>query len=414
MFATISSVRSLLLAILMLMLGAGFLTTLVSVRLQASGTSALAIGLVATSYFGGLTVGAMGAGRLIRRVGHIRAFAAFVSLLSVSTLTYALLEAVPLWALLRFIDGYCVAGVYVCLESWLNDRADSETRGSVLAGYMIALYLGQGLGQQLLNISNTAPSMPFVVASILVSLAVLPVALTRMAGPPLEQTASLPIRALYAVSPLGIIGVAVTGIVLGAFYGLAPVYARESGLGIAETAWFMTVVILGGVALQWPLGRLSDRLDRRTVIVATMAAAAAAAFGLFASGPAGSGLLFASLFGGMSFALYPLCVAHTNDHLTSVQRIGATGGLVLVYSLGAVLGPLLASASMSTFGPEGLFLIIGVLSTGVFGFGLWRQWRGDAVPGERQLTYQMLPRTTPVVAALDPLSPAAGGDAPSE
>jgi len=413
-FAAISSVRSLLLAILMLMLGAGFLTTLVSVRLQASGTSALAIGLVATSYFGGLTVGAMGAGRLVRRVGHIRAFAAFVSLLSASTLTYAVLEAAPLWALLRFIDGCCVAGVYVCLESWLNDRADSETRGSVLAGYMIALYLGQGLGQQLLNISNTAPSMPFVVASILVSLAVLPVALTRMAGPPLEQNASLPIRALYAVSPLGIIGVAVTGIVLGAFYGLAPVYARESGLGIAETAWFMTVVILGGVALQWPLGRLSDRLDRRTVIVATMAAAAAAAFGLFASGPAGSGLLFASLFGGMSFALYPLCVAHTNDHLTSVQRIGATGGLVLVYSLGAVLGPLLASASMSTFGPEGLFLIIGVLSTGVFGFGLWRQWRGDAVPGERQLTYQMLPRTTPVVAALDPLSPAAGGDAPSE
>ena len=411
--AAIASVRSLLLAILMLMLGAGFLTTLVSVRLQASGTSALAIGLVATSYFGGLTVGAMGAGRLVRRVGHIRAFAAFVSLLSASTLTYAVLEAAPLWALLRFIDGCCVAGVYVCLESWLNDRADSETRGSVLAGYMIALYMGQGLGQQLLNISDTAPSIPFVVASILVSLAVLPVALTRMAGPPLEQTASLPIRALYGVSPLGIIGVAVTGIVLGAFYGLAPVYARESGLGIAETAWFMTAVILGGVALQWPLGRLSDRLDRRSVIVATMAGAAASAFALFASGPAGSGLLFASLFGGTSFALYPLCVAHTNDHLTSAQRIGATGGLVLVYSLGAVLGPLLASASMSTFGPGGLFLVIGMLSTGVFGFGLWRQWKGDAVPGDRQRTYQMLPRTTPVVAALDPLSLAAGDDVPS-
>ena len=414
MLAAISSVRSLLLAILMLMLGAGFLTTLVSVRLQASGTSALAIGLVATSYFGGLTIGAMGAGRLILRVGHIRAFAAFVSLLSVSTLTYALLEAVPLWALLRFIDGCCVAGVYVCLESWLNDRADSETRGSVLAGYMIALYLGQGLGQQLLNISDTALSIPFVVASILVSLAVLPVALTRMAGPPLEQTASLPIRALYAVSPLGIVGVAVTGIVLGAFYGLAPVYARESGLGIAETAWFMTAVILGGVALQWPLGRLSDRLDRRSVIVATMAGAATAAFALFASGPAGSGVLFASLFGGTSFALYPLCVAHTNDHLTSAQRIGATGGLVLVYSLGAVLGPLLASATMSTFGPGGLFLVIGALATGVFGFGLWRQWRGDAVPGERQRAYQMLPRTTPVVAALDPLSLAAGDDVSSE
>jgi len=402
--AAISSVRSLLLAILMLMLGAGFLTTLVSVRLQASGTGALTIGLVATSYFAGLTAGAIRAGRLVQRVGHIRAFAAFVSLLSASTLSYAVLEAPPLWAVLRFVDGCCIAGVYVCLESWLNDRADAGTRGSVLAGYMTALYLGQGLGQQLLNVSDIAPSIPFVIASVLISLAVLPVALTRMAGPSLEQAASLQVRALYAASPLGIVGVAAIGIVLGAFYGLAPVYAREEGLTIAKTATFMTAVILGGVALQWPLGRLSDRLDRRTVIIATMAGAAAASLALFVTGPAGLGLVFAALFGGTSFALYPLCVAHTNDHLTSAQRIGATGGLVLVYSLGAVLGPLLASASMSGIGPRGLFLFIGALSTGAFAFGLWRQWAGAAVPGDRQQSYQPLPRTTPVVAALDPLS----------
>lgn len=411
MFAAIASVRSLLLAICMLMLGAGFLTTLVSVRLQASGTGSLTIGLVATSYFAGLTAGATRAGRLVQRVGHIRAFSAFVSLLSASTLTYAVVEAPLLWAGLRFVDGCCIAGVYVCLESWLNDRAEAETRGSVLAGYMIALYLGQGLGQQLLNVSDTGPSIPFVVASILVSLAVLPVALTRMAGPSLEQAASLSIRALYAVSPLGIVGVAVTGIVLGAFYGLAPVYARELGLSIPETAWFMTAVILGGVALQWPLGRLSDRLDRRTVIVATMAGAAAAAFGLFAIGPAATGLVFAALFGGTSFALYPLCVAHANDHLTSTQRIGATGGLVLVYSLGAVAGPLLASALMSLVGPEALFLFIGTLSAGVLGFGLWRLWAGAAVPGDRQQAYQPLPRTTPAVAVLDPLTPAERDDA---
>ncbi|MDV3256807.1 MAG: MFS transporter [Sphingomonas sp.] len=404
MLASLSQVRSLLVAILMLMLGAGFLTTLVGVRLQGSGVDPLVIGIVVTSYFAGLTAGSLQAPAIVQRVGHIRAFAAFVSLLSASTLAYAIIQSPLLWTGLRFIDGCCIAGVYVCLESWLNDQAEGDARGGVLAGYMIALYTGQGLGQLLLNISDQAPSMPFVVASMLISLAVLPVALTRKMGPTIGSNSYLPIRALYAISPLGIVGAAVTGVMLGAFYGLGAVYARELGLSVSATAWFMTTVILGGVALQWPLGRLSDRFDRRLVIIAVFAGTVAAAFGLAMTGPGWQGLVPAALFGGFSFALYPLCVAHTNDHLMPEQRVGASGGLVLVYSLGSACGPLIVSGTMSLAGPSGLFLSIGVIASAILVFALWRQFVGAPVPADQQGAYQVLPRTTPVSARLDPLS----------
>lgn len=400
MISSLTSVRSLLLAIFILMLGAGFLTTLVSVRLQASGTEPLVIGLIATSYFGGLAAGAIRIGRLVERIGHIRTFAVVVSLLSVSTLAYSLAERPLLWAALRFVDGCCVAGVYVCLESWLNDRAEGPSRGTILAGYMIALYLGQGIGQQLLNVAGATSATPFVLASLLISLAVLPVALTRMSGPTLPNNMSLSIRRLYSLSPLAIVGVALTGVVLGAFYGLGPVYAGDLGLSVSATAGFMTIVILGGVALQWPLGRLSDRFDRRTVIIATVAGAAISACALSLTAPVGIGLVLGGLFGGTSFALYPLCVAHANDQLAPTQRVSATGGLVLVYSLGAASGPLLVSSVMTVTGPQALFQVIAVLAACVLGFGMWRRRVGDVVPAEMQQAYQPLPRTTPFVTGL--------------
>ncbi|MEN3973407.1 MFS transporter [Sphingomicrobium sp. XHP0235] len=402
MFTAIGPVRSILLGIAVLMLGSGFMTSLVGVRLQADGASSLEIGLVATGYFLGLCIGAMRAGRLVQRVGHIRAFAAFVSLLSASTLAYALWQQAGYWTALRLIDGFCIAGVYVCLESWLNERADPAARGSVLAAYMIALYLGQGLGQQLLNVSADAPALPFIFASLLVSLAVLPIVLTRMSGPDLPPAGMMPLRELYSNSPLGTVGVAMTGIMLGAFYGLAPAYARDLGLPVSATASFLTATILGGVALQWPLGRASDRFDRRLVIIATFAGATATAAGLWAIGPAGNGTLVAALFGGAAFALYPLCVAHANDRLTSPQRVGATGALVLVYSVGAVFGPLLGSVSMALVGSDGLFAMITLGAGLAAAFGVWRTLVANPVPEEDQNAYQPLPRTTPVTAMLDP------------
>lgn len=406
MIATARSVGTLLLAIFMIMAGGGFLPTLVSLRLEGAGLSALAIGLVATAYFTGLTVGSILAFSVVARVGHIRAFAVFVSLLSATSLSYAIVLDPVLWALLRLAEGFCMAGVFVCLESWLNERAEPETRGRVLAYYMIALYGGQAIGQFLLNLGETRPSMPFIAASILLSLAVIPISLTRIAAPSPPEGRIMRLRKLYETSPLGMIGAGATGMMLGAFYGLGAVFARGAGLTNAGTALFMSATILGGVALQYPLGRLSDRIDRRKVIVAGFAATLAVCLAIFLAAQGRYQLMIAgALFGGACFALYPLCVAHTNDHLASGHRVGATGGLVLVYSLGAAAGPLPASALMAFAGPRGLFLFIGLCAALLLCFAMMRVWVAPPVPGERQRPYLFWPRTTPLAAKLDPHSP---------
>jgi MFS family permease len=405
MLLAIQPVRSLLLSIFMLMAGSGFLATLVSLRLNRAGSGTVMIGIVATAYFGGLIIGSLRAGGVVRQVGHIRAFAAFVALLSASTLSYALLTQPLFWMLLRLIDGVCVAGVFVCLESWLNDRAEPQMRGSVLAAYMVALYSGQAIGQLLLGATGALPAIPFQIASILISLAIIPLCLTRSSAPAPLEASAFSIRSLLAASPLGAWGAVATGLMLGAFYGLAAVHVRRLGLDLAETARFMMIVILGGVALQWPLGRLSDRHDRRRVIVGSFAMAALVSFALSlisGSGPLLMGL--GALFGGLSFALYPLCVAHCNDRLLETERVAASGRLVLLYSIGAALGPILAAGFMTMAGTGGLFLFIACCAGLAMMVGLWRQRASEPVPDQYQQEFQIMPRTTPMATLLDPNS----------
>lgn len=403
MFSAIQPVRSLLLAIFMLMAGSGFLATLISLRLERTGSGTMMIGAVATAYFGGLVIGALQCGSVVRQVGHIRAFAAFVALLSASTLSYALVAHPAIWAGLRLIDGLCVAGVFICLESWLNDRAEAETRGSVLAAYMVALYSGQAVGQLLLGATGVMPAVPFQIASILISLAIIPLCLTRSSAPAPAEATLFSIRALLAASPLGVIAATATGLILGAFYGMAAVHVRRLGLDLTETANFMMIVILGGVALQWPLGWLSDRYDRRLVIISCFAATLAVSVALSSLESSGVLLLaLGALFGGLSFALYPLSVAHCNDRLLSTQRVAASGRLVLLYSAGAALGPIGAAAAMSVIGTGGLFLFIAMCAGATLLFGLFRQAAAEAVPAAEQQDFQIVPRTTPVASLLDP------------
>lgn len=397
-------VRALLIAVFMLMAGSGFLATLIALRLREAGAGTGVIGAVATCYFVGLALGSLLVFRLVRRVGHIRAFAAFVSLYSATILTYAMVEHTALWAGLRFIDGFCMAGVFVCLESWLNERAPPAGRGRILAFYMIALYIGQALGQPILNLSGTQALLPFIAGSALLSLAVMPVALTRMPAPDLPNGEAMGLRQLYAASPLGVAGAFSNGIMLGAFYGLGGLFAVGIGLDLAGTSLFMGAAILGGVILQWPLGMLSDRYDRRQVIAGTLLATVILSLSIIlASLGAQTALLtVTALFGGTAFALYPLCVAHTNDRLSSEQRVGASGGLVLTYSAGAAVGPLAGSGGMTVAGPTGLFWMFALISGSCLAFAWWRMRVTEPVPSTKQMPYQILPRTTPVAAALDP------------
>jgi MFS family permease len=404
MFPALLSVRSLLLAIFMLMAGSGSVATLISLRLERAGVDTMMIGAVATAYFAGLVIGALRAGAVMTRVGHIRAFAAFVALLSASTLAYSLVDSAPIWAVLRLTDGVCVAGVFVCLESWLNDRAAPDVRGGLLAGYMVALYSGQAVGQLLLSIYGGMPAAPFQLASILISLAIIPLCLTRSTAPAVPERHDVSVASLFSASPLGVAGAVATGLMLGAFYGLAAVHVRRIGLEIGEIATFMMVVILGGVALQWPLGRLSDGYDRRSVLVWSFGATTAVGVALALLQHSGLRLFaFGALFGGLSFALYPLCVAHCNDRLPAAERVGASGLLVLLYSAGAAVGPVAGAAAMTLVGRGGLFFFVAMCAGAAFAFGIWRQSARPPVPGMDQGEFRLVARTTPTAAAmLDP------------
>jgi MFS family permease len=409
MLPIVRSISSLLMAVALLMLGSGMLSTMIGVRLSGAGVGAMAIGFVMAAYYAGLTAGSLYGYRIIVKVGHIRAFAAFAAVFSVATLGHAIHIDLVLWGLLRLAEGFCMAGLFMCIESWLNERATSKTRGQMLSLYMITLYGAMAAGQQLLMLDDPSGMLRFIVTAMLTSLALVPVALTRKGPPVLPDIASFGLRRLYEASPLGIFGTFASGLVTGAIYGLAPVYGTEAGFGNAGTALFMTVIILGGVALQWPLGKLSDLFDRRTVILGLSAALVAASLGMVSvSGMVGGTdgqvvmVAVAALFGGLSFTLYPVCVAHTNDHIDRSELVQASGGLILSYSAGATIGPLAGSAVMSALGGPGLFVFTAASAASAVVFGLYRMMKRPALPAEAQGPFRSLPRTTPVVSPLDP------------
>ena len=399
---TIVSVSPLLAGTALLVLGNGALGTLLVLGLTSAGHPSWVVGLMTTAYFAGLVLGTFYGHRLISGVGHIRTFAALGSSFSAATLAHPFLVEPTAWASLRFVEGFCIAGMYMCTESWLNERASNELRGSIFSLYQIVVYAALGGGQFLLNLGEPEGFGLFVVASIVVSLAVVPVAVTRVEAPAVPKPAHFGLGALYAVSPLGVVGCVGAGAIIGSFYGLGPYFARQVGMDVAATTQFMGVTILGGLALQWPIGRLSDRFDRRAVLVGLCAAicivslAAAAATG----GSLTALLVLAPVFGGVVYTLYPLSVAHANDFIDPAHRVPASGGLLVSYAVGAGIGPLGASALMSAVGAVGLFGFAGAVALITAMFALWRMLQRPAA--EDQAPFQPVPRTTPVAYELDP------------
>lgn len=408
MTSVLRPVLMLFLSVFLLMAGVGTLTTVLGVRMADAAAAPLAIGIVMAGYFAGQTAGSLRAFTMIRGVGHIRAFSALASILSAATLAHVLSGDLVLWGVLRFVEGFCVAGLFVCVESWLNQNAKAETRGRILSIYMICLYGGQGLGQFLLTLEPGGEGETglrlFVILSMVVSVALVPVALTRQTPPTLPDITAFGVRRLYAASPLGMFGTLVSGLVTGSLYSLGPVYTRLLGYDNAETATFMSAAILGGTLLQWPLGLLSDIFDRRKVLVGLFVALAAVSAGLAVAGDAGFPWLLAgaALFGGITYALYPVSVAHTNDHLDARDMVSASGGLILGYSIGATIGPFAASGAISATGAGGLFVFCGAIGALAVAFGLWRMVARAPVPADQQSAYRPLPRTTPVAGPLDP------------
>lgn len=397
----VASMWALLVGIALLMLGSGLQGSLLGLRASIEGFSTTTVGIVMSSYYLGYLVGSVRAPGLVSSVGHIRVFAAFASVASSTVLLHSLLVAPLGWTLIRIVSGFCVAGLFVVAESWLNEGATNETRGSLLWIYMVVVYGGMGAGQLLLNAADPGGFELFIVTSVLVSIALVPAALSVRSSPTIPRPSTVTLAEVARAAPLGVVGSMLAGTAAGALFGVGVVYAQLAGLDLGQTSLFMLVAILGGAALQWPVGAVLDRIDRRIVIVAVALLAAAACIA-GATGPSGAALLVViGLVGALSMPLYPLANAHTNDYIEPEQRVGAGGRLVLANGLGAVGGPLLASAAMEAGGEAGFFWFLAVVHVLVAAYAAWRITRRRAASDPAH--YHPYPARSSVVApALDP------------
>lgn len=399
-----STVAALLVGVALLVLGNGLQGTLVAVRADAEGFGEQVTGLVMAAYFVGFVVGSVTVPRLIEQAGHIRVFAALASLASVATLSHVLKIDPWTWGGLRAVNGWCYAGLVMVAESWLNGSATQATRGRILSLYGIVMIGAWAVGQGLLTVADPDGFRLFLLVSILISLSLVPITLSRAQAPILPKALKLKLGRLYSVSPLGVVGCFASGLAMSAFWALGPVYARGMGLEDRGVALFMGVTMAGALVLQWPVGALSDRIDRRWVITGASLAAAAAAIALAAVPPNGVGRLLALgfLFGGLGIPIYSLCVAHANDYLEPEELVTATGGLLLLYGFGSMVGPVAAGALMER-GPGGvLFLWAGAVQAATAVFAIWRMRRRAPLTTVEREAFRAVPRTTAAVLELDP------------
>ncbi|MDJ0776387.1 MAG: MFS transporter [Gammaproteobacteria bacterium] len=369
-----------------LMLGDGLQGTLLPVRAGLAGFSATLTGLVMSVFYVGFLLGSLATPWLTVRVGHVRVFAAFAAISSTAILVHALFVTVPVWIAMRLVTGFCFAGLYIVAESWLNDRASNETRGSLLSLYMLVTYLGVGGGQLLLNLAPPEEYPLFILTSILISIAVVPLLLSAGSTPAHRDSVRLSLLQLYRITPLGVVSMFVVGLVTATFFALGPVYAQRTGLDIRDISYFMTAAVIGILVLQAPLGILSDRFDRRIVLTTISLLTAVAAAACVPAAAYSLPVLFAAVavLGGLAFPLYSICIAYANDHLDPSQMIAASGALVLTGGIGAIVGPVLIAALMDRYGDAALFWSIAV-AHGLLGlFALLRMLRRPPVPLAKQ------------------------------
>ncbi len=404
MLSTVASLFSLLLGTAVLLAGIGLLGTLLGVRATLEGFSQSGIGVVMSGYFAGYVLGTRAVPRIIRRVGHIRAFAAMAAVAAAAAISHALLVSPPAWMALRVVTGVCVVGLYMVIESWINSTAPNDRRGQVLALYMTITLLAMAAGQYLMLAAPAGGFELFAVTTILLVLALVPIALTRIHQPQVVEPHGLGIARLFAISPLGVAGAFTTGMANSSFFGMAAVFAAGIGFDTPRIAAFVSATILGGAVLQWPLGRISDRYDRRTVlafncgVAALLAGVAYLLVGLWPDAL----LACMFLYGGLAFAAYSLSVAHVNDHLPPELALEASSGLLLVYGIGSVLGPSLVGLLMDTFGVGALLPFFAACFGALTLFAVYRMAVGEAVNPEDQGAFIPVVRTSPVVLELDP------------
>ncbi len=402
----LAPVRSLLGGTAAFMAGNSLLGVVLPLRMEAADYPVALTGLIMAAYYLGLAFGGFKSKHVILRIGHIRAFSTFAALTAAVCLAYEFFFSPAAWVILRVINGFCIAGMTTSIESWLNDRSSNETRGRVLGYYMLVLYLAVAVGQTLVNVAPVEGGELLMVASVLIGLSLIPVALTRLGEPNLSDLRVLDVKQLYRASRVGVIGAGVAGVLVGTFYALGVVFARQIGLSVSEAAMFMSTVVIGGLAAQVPVGVLADKFDRR-VVMACILIAVGLFWTLLSSLISGDVslvplILVAAAFGGAISSVYPLCVAQTFDRLDRKFYVAASGRLLMVYSIGATIGPLLASVLMSYFGPKSFFVFESVIATSYAIFVLVSVLTGQKLPVEGREKFVPLTDISPAAIGLDP------------
>ena len=353
---------SLLIGVALLLAGSGLLSTLVAVRAGLEGWDDQVVGLIMSAYFAGFFLGTFAAPNLIRRIGHIRSFSFYAGLCATVVLLHPIIVDPWSWALLRLLSGVALVGLYTVIESWLNAAAPAEQRSRIFAAYMAINLFSLAAGQWLLGLFSPLLFVPFSLVAILICIAALPVTASRMVQPETPASVHLKLAQLYRLAPAASAGALLGGLALGAFWGMAPVYATRIGMDLAGVSALVSMTILGGALLQLPIGRLSDRGDRRTAlaVICTLGAILAVAIMLSVGASAWVllGLFFA--FGGLLFAIYPICVAHLLDYLPSEHVLAGCSSLLLLNGIGSAIGPAIAGGLMSGIGPQALPIFFAV------------------------------------------------------
>jgi len=386
-------VLSLLLGALFLLAGNGLHGLLLPLRGTAEGFSPATLGLLGTSWASGFVLGCIFAPRVVRRVGHVRAFSAFCAMTAIIALLTGLFVDSIAWILLRAVTGFSVAAAFMIIESWLNERATNESRGQIFSLYMMINYTGIVLGQMAVAFGDIMAAGFFMITGILYCLALLPTAVSTAGSPMPLKDVKLDLKSLYRNSPISFVGILLVGIANGCFGTLAAVFGTRMDMTQTTVALMMSLTLFAGALAQWPAGRLSDRIDRRYVLVGLAVLASLAGLLLFAFSPDDIILLFSiiAVYGAASYTLYSIIVAHANDFASQEDFVRISGGLLLLYGVGTIIGPMIGGLAMDMFGPHALFAVTVFAHVMLSVYALVRIHVRSALAPETREAFQSLP-----------------------
>lgn len=396
MLPAVLPIGALLIGVALLLLGSGLLNTLLAIRGGLEGYSDGSMGFIMSGYFIGFFVGTFLALPLIQRIGHIRAFAFCAALASCSVLVHVLIVHPAAWLLLRITMGITLVILYTVIESWLNGFTPPAQRGRVFAIYMIVNLVALALAQQLLRFGLASEFTLFAIAAILICCSLLPITWTRLVQPDVTKVSKIHYRDLYKTAPVAMMGALLSGLAMGAFWGMSAVYGRRIGLDNSDVATYISCSIAGGALLQLPLGRYSDTHDRRKVLAVVCLLAALAALLLAVLSPFGRWIMLGgALYGGLAFAVYPVTVAHLNDHLGPEDMLAGSSGILLIHGIGAAIGPALSGQLMTVFGEQALPLYFAVMQFALCLFAVKQMRRKVEDDVDHPTHFVPMVRTTP-------------------